>query len=306
MWMAKEGASPSLPMNNRFPIPLSAVVLLLLTGFSIAGQDKAYQSARSEPEPVRETSCTVTSQSLLTLERGMDEAEVEGKLGKRGKHQFTAQIPDGTARCVEYWRDGISGRYWLVFTNGCLARVCHPLQRRMRQEKYGDSWCARSVSEDPERQIQRVLEAPDLLGDSLQKELETPIAATKPSVDPGLTVVAAVTKFLSPLFRNPIAEKRQAREWNRLLALYDPFAVSLGQTPGDVESRLGTPCFIEDMGEGKEARGYGSMKHALPGSEREFVWLVVVYAEGKSLRVFSSDFIDFDKISLIGFENERK
>ena len=48
------------------------------------------------------------------------------------------------------------------------------------------------------------------------------------------------------------------------------------------------------------------MKYALPGSEREFVWLVVVYVGGKSLRVFSSDFIDFDKISLIGFENERK
>ena len=293
-------------MNTRFSMFLSAVVLLLLLGGAIAGQSKATQSEHPELEPVRETNCIVPSQSLLTLEGGMDEAGVEGMLGKRGKHQFTAQLPDGTVRCVEYRRDEISRRYWLVFTNGCLARVCHPLQRRMRQEKYGDSWSARSVFEDPELQIQQVLESPDLLGEPLQRELEAPIAKTKPSVDPGLTVVAVTTKFLSPLFRNPIAEKRRAREWNRLLTLYDPFTVSLGQTYGDVESRLGTPCFIEDMGEGKEARGYGSMKYALPGSEREFVWLVVVYVGGKSLRVFSSDFIDFDKISLIGFENERK
>lgn len=217
----------------------------------------------------------------------MNEEQVVTLLGKRGKHQFTAQLDSLVVRCVEYRQMEVFGRYYLVFINGYLSSVCHPVPLRKCMEQYGDAWSVSSIFEDPELHMQRILAAPNLLGTSLLEELDAPLAKSELPGDPGLTVVAAITRVISPLFSNPFLEKRRCQEWRKLLERYDPFAVSLGASSKTVKEQLGLFCFSEEMPQGHELRGYGSKKHALPGSEREFVWMGVVYENDKAIRVYS-------------------
>ncbi|HMP72867.1 MAG TPA: hypothetical protein PKE55_06335 [Kiritimatiellia bacterium] len=257
----------------------TAITISLLLGQS------AY--AQKPPKPY---SPNVSPTALATVQHGMTQHEVEQQLSARGYHQFTAVVSNVVIRCVSFYRNDVYGHYYLVFTDDHLRKVCVPPAFEMRSEPYMNSRVNLRTLGNPESRIETVLESEDLIGHALTAALR-PQAPPKQSVDPGLTAAFILTRLIP---RSP-SQKAQEREYAELLVKFDPYAIPIGADTSNVESRLGTPQIMEPLGEGREIRYYGSPYHGLRGSS-EKMWLSVVYENGRVVRVFSHDFMDYDKI----------
>lgn len=252
---------------------------------------------------VQTTNDQVRSTVLATLQHDMTQEEVAGLLGNFGKHQFTAILSNGTVQCVQYTRDEMYGRYFIVFLDGKLKSICHPPLGRTREERRianGGSWSVSRVFEAPEKHIQEILDAPDLTGENLKTEMKVLPKERSSHIDFGLTAVAATTQVVSPLFSNPFSARRRRNEWMHLLEKYNPFSFDVGMSREQIEARLGESHLVEELGNGNEFRLYGAGAYTQPGGEREFVWIGFVFEAGKTIRIFSRDFLDFDRVTLLG------
>lgn len=239
----------------------------------------------------------VLMKDLASLKHGMTQQEVENALKARGSHQFTALRSNTIIRCIAYCRSDKWGMYYFVFTNGRLTSICEPPPFEMRTVPYGDSLLNIRVLGDPEVRIDKVLNAKDVIGPSLTAALETkePNAPPKSSADPGLTAAYLLTK---KLLSNKEKDKERAKEYKLLLEKYDPFKVRIGSIAQDIEVHLGKPQIVEAMNEKREMRYYGSVEYGKTAI-RELMWISLVYDENKVVRVFSDEFINYDKIKLL-------
>ena len=233
----------------------------------------------------------VPLEALRNLTAGMRESDVETELGKRGNHQFSAQWSNSVIRCVAYHQCNVYGKYYLVFTNRCLSAICDPPRKEMVRVPYRGSWLNKSILGDPEVRISRVLESTNLLGTAFGVASKRDGKANR-SIDPGLTAAYALTKSLCA---GNAREKERAKTYATLLDKYDPYKIELGTDILAVEQRLGTPQITLSLGMETEMRYYGSIEYGLRAC-RELMWLAVVYDKGKVIRVFSEDFLDYDKI----------
>lgn len=233
----------------------------------------------------------VPTKALAGLSHGMTERDVEESLQARGNHQFTAVMSNGIVRCTAYYRSEIFGKYYLVFTNSYLSAICEPPPHEMRRVPYEGTWSNERVLGDPENRIAEVLKATDMIGPALVAALK-PATPPKSSYDPGLTAAFLLTK----LFADKTKQSERERKYTVLLEQFNPFKINIGDTLVAVETRLGKPHITEDLDMGREMRYYGSIEFGRSGS-RQLMWLAVVYKEGKVIRVFSEDFIDYDKIA---------
>jgi hypothetical protein len=68
--------------------------------------------AQKPPKPGQ---ANVPPNLLAGLQLGMTQEGVEPVLGAKGDHQFTALISSDVVRCVSYYRNDVSGEYYLVF-----------------------------------------------------------------------------------------------------------------------------------------------------------------------------------------------
>ena len=241
-------------------------------------------------KPPQDGSPNVTPGSLASLQHGLTQQQVEKQLGVRGHHQFTAAHSNGVARCVSYYRNDVYGHFYLVFTNDHLARVSKPPAFEMRKEPYRGTWAHYRVLGDPETRVAAVLQAEDMIGPPLTAALK-PQTPPKRSVDPGLTAAFLLAQGVASLSGGTERE----RKFRALVQQYDPYQVALGSTLSSVEGRLGKPHITESLGPSSEVRYYGDIKFGLNWS-RELMWLSVVYEGGKVVRVYSRDFVDYDKI----------
>ena len=230
--------------------------------------------------------------ALASLQHGLTQQQVEAQLKAPGKHQFTAVLSNGVARCVSYYRNDVYGHYYLVFTNDHLAQICQPPAFEMRQEPYKGSWTNYRVLGDPETRLAAVLHADDMIGPRLIAALK-PQTPPKQSVDLGLTAAFLLAKALTPGSTTSQAERE--RKYLALIKQFDPYQVTLGATLASVELQLGKPHLVEVFGPGREIRFYGNVEFGLSAG-KELMWLAVVYDDGKVIRVYSRDFIDRDKI----------
>ena len=247
--------------------------------------------AQAQVKTNRQEMVCVPTEALGRLSHGMSQTEVERLLGARGNHQFTALISNINYRCVAYYRGEIYGKYYLLFTNGHLSKVCKPPPFEMREIAYEGTWAVIRVLGDPEARIIETLAATDMIGPALVADLR-PAKPPKQSWDPGLTAAFLLVKWL---FGDRQREAAQRREWEALLVKYDPFAIELGMAREDVEGRLGKAQITEELGPERNICFYGNIKYGLMGSE-QLMWLAVVYNQGRVVRVFSHDFVDWGKI----------
>ena len=257
----------------------TAITISLLLGQSVYAQ-----------KPPQPGSPNVFPTALASVRHVMTQYEVEQHLSARGYHQFTAALSNIVVRSVSYYRNDVYGHYYLVFTNEHLAKVCAPPPFEMRKEPYMDSWVNLRVLVSPESRVEAVLCAEDMIGPGLTAALQ-PKTLSKRTVDCGHTAAFWLTK----LFSQSSSQNERERQYEALLKTLDPYAIAIGVEMATVESRLGKPQIIEALGNGQEIRYYGSPEYGLSGS-RELMWLSVVYANGKAIRVFSHDFVDQDKI----------
>ena len=238
-------------------------------------------------KPPQDGSPNVAPQSLATLQHGLTLKDVEERLGARGHHQFTAAKSNGVTRCVSYYRNDVYGHFYLVFTNDHLATVCKPPPFEMRKEPYRGTWAHYRVLGDPEVRVAAVSQAEDMIGAPLTAALK-PQTPPKRSVDPGLTAAFLLAQGVASLSGG--AERE--RKFRALVQQYDPYQIALGSALASVEQRLAKPHITESLGANRVIRYYGDIKFGLNAS-RELMWLAVVYEDGKVVRVFSRDFIDF-------------
>jgi hypothetical protein len=96
------------------------------------------------------------------------------------------------------------------------------------------------------------------------------------------------------------AEREELRE---LARRFDPYRVRLGMTVDEVGALLGTSGVKEALGGGLETRYYGSTKL---GTRNPRLWVSVVFQEGRTVRVFSGDFFDYQRLEGRLKESEAK
>ena len=174
-------------------------------------------------KPPQHGSPNVTPGSLVSLQHGLTQRQVEEQLKARGHHQFTAAYSNGVARCVSYYRNDVYGHYYLVFTNDHLARICQPPPFELRKEPYKGTWAVYRVLGDPEARVAAVLRADDIIGPQLTAALK-PQTPPKRSVDPGLTAAFLLAQGLvSGASKAELESKFQA-----LVQQYDPYQIALG------------------------------------------------------------------------------
>jgi len=241
----------------------------------------------------RKAFVNVSTVKLASLSRGMTEKEVEGSVGYRGIHEFTAALSKEKVRCVAYYRNDTYGKYYLVFINDRLSMICKPPPFEMRRVKYKNSWLNEGVLTHPESRLARVLKSQDMIGSRLKEELTTKShAKAKQSVDVGLTVAYLLTRGL---LCDPIQESIREKTYRTLLKRFDPFKICLGKTKEDAEARLGKAKIVDPLRGDREIRYYGSVKYGQSGC-RELMWLALVYENNRVVRVFSDDFVDYSRI----------
>jgi hypothetical protein len=263
---------------------MAAVTVSVFLGCSILGVQAQVSLARQEV-------VNVPTKALAGLSHGMTQIQVEDALGARGNHEFTTVGSNTTIRCIAYYRSEVFGKYYLVFTNDYLSAVCEPPPFQMRRVPYEGSWSNESVLGDPEVRIAKVLSAPDMIGPALVAALK-PATPPKRSWDPGLTAAYLLTR---KLFTDKTQEAQRESAYRALLEKYDPFRIDLGITLQVVEARLGKPRITEALDVDREMRYYGSVEYGLMGS-RKLMWMVLVVDKGKVIRVFTDDFVDYEKV----------
>jgi len=242
----------------------------------------------------------VSPVALASLQHGLTQQQVGVQLKARGDHEFTAAFSNGVTRCVSYYRNDVYGHYYLVFTNDCLARICQPPPFEMRREPYEGTWANYRVLGDPEARLTAVLRAEDMIGADLAAALK-PQAPPKNSVDPGLTAAFLLSQGLA----SPASKAERERKFLALVNQYDPYRIAPGSALTSVERQLGKPHITESLEDGREVRYYGNIEFGL-NARRELMWLSVVYKDGKVVRVFSRDFVDYDKIRPLEQRTSRK
>ena len=243
--------------------------------------------AHKPPDKVRPN---VPPSALLSLRHGFTQKQVEDLLKVRGYHQFTAVLSNGTTRCITYYRNDVSERYYLVFLNERLVKICNPPPFEMIKvpQTDGTVWVQRVLG-NPETRIDAVLHAEDLIGPKLPAALvpQTP-PPPKQSVDWGLTAAFVLTKLA---FGSSSREHKRGHMYADLVEKFDPYEIEVGSSRESVESRLGKPHIIESLDKDREMRYYGSIWFGL-AVRRGTMWLSVVYENDKVIQVLSHDFID--------------
>ncbi len=270
--------------------PLRRLLVFTALVLSMAGNELAAEGASPNVAPV----------ALASLRHGLTQHQVAELLKARGDHQFTAVLSNGITRCVSYYRNDVYGHYHLVFTNDHLAGICEPPPSEQRKEPYKGTWAIYRVMTDPEARLAAVLRSEDMIGPRLTAALK-PKTPPKRSVDPGLTAAFLLAQKLA----GAGSQSARERKFSVLVKQFDPYEVALGSPLTLVERRLGRPHITEPLGAGREIRYYGSIEFGMTGS-KELMWLSVVYADGKVIRVFSRDFIDKDKIRPLEEKSLRK
>jgi len=199
-------------------------------------------------------------------------------------------VSNAIIRCVSFDRNDVYGHYYLVFTEDLLTSVCKPPPFQTREVPYEGTVSVRRMLGNPEDRVSAVLGAEDMIGAKLMAELK-PQTPPKQSVDLGLTAAYLLTKPLS----QSASQKAREGEYQAFLKKLDPYTLTIGADVSSVKSRLGDPQLVEPFDDKHEIHYYGSPHHGLMGS-RELMWLSVVYANGKAVRIFSHDFLDQNKI----------
>ena len=242
--------------------------------------------AHKLPKQVRPN---VPLNALLSLRHGFTQQQVEDLLKIRGYHQFTAVLSNSTARCVTYFRNDVYGKYYLVFINERLVKICNPPPFELISEPLsGGGVCVFPVLGNPETRIDAVLQAEDLIGPKLTAAL-VPQTPPKQSVDWGLTAALVLTSLV---LGNPSRDHKREHMYWALVEKFDPYKIALGSNRESVESHLGKPHIIESLDKDREMRYYGSIWFGLQWG-RKLMWLSVVYENDKVVQVLSRDFVDF-------------
>lgn len=230
----------------------------------------------------------VAVDSLLHLERGQSQEKLEKLFGTPARHEFTARIDDCLLRGTSFSFDS-KGRYYFVFTNDSLAKICEVTPFEFRRVPYKDTWREIPVRTDPERRLEKVLDSPDLVGPALSESLRrrgTPPKSGSMNVLPAFIIAAPFWAAAAPLR----AEQRE--EVEALAKKFDPQKVKVGMSAERVEEMFGKPHVTDLTGEQRESRYYGSARLG----ENPLLWISVVFENGRVVRVFSGDFFDMDKI----------
>jgi hypothetical protein len=230
----------------------------------------------------------VAVDSLLHLERGQSQKKIEEVFGTPARHEFTARIDDRLLRCASFAFDS-TGRYYFVFTNDALAKICEVTPFEFRRVPYKDTWWEIPVRADPEKRLKKVLDSPDLVGAALSESLKRrgpPPKSGSMNVLPAFIVAAPFWAAAAPLR----AERRA--EVEALAKKFDPYKVKLGMSVEHVEEMFGKPHVTDSVREKRETRYYGSARLG----ESPLLWISVVFEDGRTVRVFSGDFFDMDKI----------
>ena len=134
--------------------------------------------------PLKRMHTKVSLNALLSLRHGFTQKQVEDLLKVRGYHQFTAVLSNSTVRCVTYFRNDLSGEYYLVFLNRQLSKICIPPPFEMRLVPYGDGadmYMGRVLG-NHETRINAVLQAEDMIGPKLTALVPQATSPPKESV----------------------------------------------------------------------------------------------------------------------------
>jgi hypothetical protein len=226
--------------------------------------------------------------SLLHLGRGLSQQSIEEVFGSKARHEFTARIEDRLYRCVSFSFDS-KGRYYFVFTNDALAKICELPKREFRRVPYRDKWLEYPDRSDPEKRMRETLDSPDLTPAALAESLQRRVAARQGdslNVLPAFVIGAPFWAATAPL------RAKERVEIEALAKKYDPQRVVPEMSIEQVDAMFGDPAFKESMDTRREIRYYGS--HKLGADP--LLWISVVFDEGRAVRVFSDDFFDLEKI----------
>jgi hypothetical protein len=239
---------------------------------------------------------------LDRLERGASLPHCEAVVGVPARHEFTARHGGATVRCVSYLFASYHLKYYCVFTNGALWKIIQPPRFAHELSAWERGTRAVWTSYDSEERLEVVLHAPDLDRRSLRTSIER---RYKPKAFdhtlPGALMVGVVFAPVAlARWAGGGAEREELRE---LARRFDPYRVRLGMTVDEVGALLGTSGVKEALGGGLETRYYGSTKL---GTRNPRLWVSVVFQEGRTVRVFSGDFFDYQRLEGRLKESEAK
>jgi hypothetical protein len=200
--------------------------------------------------------------------------------------------------CVAYNQDSVYGRFFLLFINDLLSKICEPPPSEMKSEVEADGTIAcLSIYKGADVMINEVLMAPNLIGTTFAA-VDVPATTTNQSYDYGLAAAYLITRAL---FGNKSRETKEMKVYDEMLSKYDPFKITLSEPRLDVELRLGTPQNVEELKHGKAVRYYGSIKYGFR-QDRELMWLAIIFEQDRVDTILAGSFLDYRKIYIL--ENE--
>ena len=254
-------------------------------GVCLAGAIAVAGCATSGSQP---RTVSVNREIVIHLQRGISENDLQATLRTPPTHEFTARTPTNVIRCVSYCFGKPRLKYYFVFFDGTLAKVCEPPPFEYGFVPYKGAKLSVRKPWTPEERMLAVLRSLDLQGEAFEQSLtrrDVAKASRSKNVLPAFFIVAPAWIATAPI-----------RGLNRLQveSLADKFApdrIHLGMQASEVEKRFGDPKTTDNLDDGREIRYYGSPKLGV----NPLLWVSVVFEGDRVIRIFSDDFFDTDK-----------
>jgi hypothetical protein len=233
---------------------------------------------------------SVSSEIVINLQRGISENDLQATLDIPPTHEFTAWTPTNAIRCVSYCFRKPQLKYYFMFFDGTLVKVCEPPPFEYGFVPYKGAKLSVRKPWTPEDRMLAVLKSPDLTREAFELSLTQRDVATVSSaknVLPAFVIVAPAWVATAPI------RVLGRLEVKSLANTFAPDKLRLGMQASEVEKRFGQPKARDKLDDGREIRYYGSPKLGV----NPLLWVSVVFEDARVIRIFSDDFFDTDKIA---------
>lgn len=231
---------------------------------------------------------------LTNLPRGISLNGLTVKTGVRPQHQFSARKGTNELLCVKLLFHHPRGSLYFVFQNGSLTKVTEP--PRVEFETfgfYGKTPRTRPKMIDPEEKMNSVLLSHDLSPSEIMERLEqwsqnekVASKGQEPNVLPAFIITAPLRLAEIPSVMHANDEAR------KLAATFDALKIKVGMTTNETVVLFGEPTRIVPSNTNCILHVYGSRLPAKASVHNPPSWVIVIFCNGESTRVFSHDFND--------------
>lgn len=255
-----------------------AVALVLLCGCRDDFENRSISGPFNE----------VRSSEILNLHRGISIDEVEEGFHSKGRHQFSAILPEGIYHCISYSFEKPYIYYYFLYKETNLEKIVTPPSPEVELIPYKN--VSREVKKaiDPEKRIDKVLNSESLTAEDLLISLRKELSMRKESFN-----ILPAFLLTSEYFEQAAEDIRSDYKRNEFLARkFDPGKINLGDGKQTVLSVYGSPLNISKTEQNsQEIYRFGSNEPLRINPAYRFSNIAVVFKDDHVTRIFSNDFL---------------